>query len=218
MKMLLLEPDKKLAKEIVECIDATRVTLEAKIIHEEIEVYDDVAFLEECSIFVLNLKEPLNINTMRFIRENGNDAPILLICEKDIRPRMFKVIYYLSYNDVIVKDFCPEEIVFRIYKLCNLWNDDVFFINHDTFYDFKKAIFVHNDERVHLGRKEAMMLKILFIKSPCLVTFDEIIYYVYQNEIVPHERIRSIIRELRHKLPKDLIQTKKGEGYQLVKN
>jgi DNA-binding response OmpR family regulator len=217
MKMLLLEPDKKLAKDIVDYVDSTRVTLEAKIIHEEIEVYDDVAFLEECSIFVLNLKEPLNINTMRFIRENGNDAPILLICEKDIQPRMFKVIYYLSYNDIIVKDFSPEEIAFRIYKLCNLWNDDVFFINHETFYDFKKAIFVHNDERVHLGRKEAMMLKILFIKSPCLVTFDEIIYYVYQNEIVPHERIRSIIRELRHKLPIDLIQTKKGEGYQLVK-
>lgn len=216
MKMLILENDRTLANNIVRHLNTTRITFEAKIIQNEKEIYEDISFLEDCSIFILNLKNPLDISIMRFIRESGNDSPILLILENNIEPCMFKLIYYLSYNDIVVKDFMPEEITFRVYKLCNLWNDNVFFLDPKIYYDFKKAIFFYYDEKIHLGRKEALLLKLLFIKSPCIVSYDEIIYYVYQNEIIPQERIRSIIREIRNKLPINLIETKKGEGYKLV--
>lgn len=218
MKMILLEPDLDLANNIKNYLNSTRIKFDIKIINNEEEFFDDTAYILECSIFILNLKDPRDISIKNFIRETGNDSPILLILEKDVSPCLFKTLYYLSYSGVIVKDFIPEEITFQIYKLCDLWLDEVFFITNDIYFNYKLSRFYYHDELIHLGKKEALLLKLLFIKSPCIATFDEINYYVYINEFVSQERIRSIVRELRKKIPvENLIKTVKGEGYCIPK-
>lgn len=64
-----------------------------------------------------------------------------------------------------------------------------------------------------LAKKEALLLKCLFLKSHGITSCDEIISLVYQNEIVSQERIRALIKQLRDKLPYDLIRTFCGKGY-----
>ncbi len=218
MKVLLLEPDKKLAKRIAKYLCSTRLKFHIKIIHEEKDIYNHLSFLVEAAIFVLNLKDPKDTKIMDFIREeNSQNAPILLILEKNVNPKLLKTIYYLSYDDVIVKNFIPEELAFHVYKLCDIWNENIFFLAKDTFFDFKNSIFCFQEKIIHLGKKEALMLKLLFIKSPSYVTFDQISYYVYQDEMTTQERVRSLIRELRKKIPIKLILTLKGEGYYIPK-
>ncbi len=67
-----------------------------------------------------------------------------------------------------------------------------------------------------MGKKEALLLKFLSVKSPHSVSFTEIACYVYQDEVASEERIRSLVRQLRSKVPHDLIETVKGEGYKIV--
>ncbi len=97
------------------------------------------------------------------------------------------------------------------------WNDDTFFVTKDIYFDFKHAKFVNHDEEVILGRKEALLLKLLFMKSHHVVSSHEIEYYVYQDEAVSEERIRSLVRQLRAKLlPFHFVETVKGEGYRIA--
>lgn len=217
MKVLLLEPNKKLAKRIKDHLCSTRIKFDIKIIQDEKDIFKDVSFLLECSIFIFNLKDPKDTTIMNLIREYGSISPILLILEKNVDPCIFKTIYYLSYNDVIVKDFMPEEIAFHVYKICDIWNDDIFFLTKDTFFNFKKSIFCFQENVIHLGKKESLMLELLFIKGPCFVSFDEISHFVYADEVVTEESIRSLIRQIRSKLPVKLIETVKGEGYRILK-
>ncbi|PLY09802.1 MAG: transcriptional regulator [Arcobacter sp.] len=216
MKILLCEPDRELRKEIVDQLNKYRLKINIKDIGDEKKIFEEeVSSLNLFSLFVLNLSDPEDTKILNFIRRSGATVPILLILEKDVSPHIFRKIYYLSYDDVIRKDFYPQEIIFHIYKLCDIWNDDVFFISKNVYFDYKNSIFVYNDSDIHLGRKEALLLKFLFVKNSHVVSFDEIIYYVYDNEVIKEERIRSLVRQLRAKLPTSIIQTVKGEGYRI---
>lgn len=217
MKVFLLEPDGEFADNIDTFLNQLRLKLKIKKVHKEEAIFEeDVALFPNYSLFILNLKNPMDPSIMHYIREHGGDAPILLIIEPTFDPQNFKTLYYLSYDDIIVKNFTPAEIAFRIYKLCDIWNDDTFFITKEIYFDFKHAKFVNHEEEIVLGRKEALLLKLLFVKCHHIVSSHEIEYYVYQDEAVSEERIRSLVRQLRSKLPHDLIETVKGEGYKIA--
>lgn len=217
MKVFLLEPDTDLADGIDTYLNQLRLKMKVKKVQKEEAIFEENALsLSTYSLFILNLKNPMDPSMMHFIRENGGEAPILLILESTIEPKNFKTLYYLSYDDMIVKNFSPQEIAFRIYKLCDIWNDDTFFVTKDIFFDFKHAKFVNHEVETILGRKEALLLKLLFVKSHHIVSSHEIEYYVYQDEMVSEERIRSLVRQLRAKIPHDLIETVKGEGYRIA--
>lgn len=218
MKVFLLEPDGELADSIDTCLNQLRLKMKVKKVKNEEAIFEeDVSVLPTYSLFILNLKNPTDPSIMHYLRENGVEAPILLVLESTFDPKYFKTLYYLSYDDMIVKDFSPPEITFRIYKLCDIWNDDTFFITKDIYFDFKHAKFINHEEEVVLGRKEALLLKLLFMKSHHIVSSHEIEYYVYQDETVSEERIRSLVRQLRAKLlPFHFIETVKGEGYKIA--
>lgn len=217
MKVFLLEPDEVLADSIDTYLNQLRLKMKIKKVQKEEAIFEeDVASLSTYSLFILNLKNPTDPSTMHYIREHGGDAPILLVIEATIEPHNFKTLYYLSYDDMIVKNFSPQEIAFRIYKLCDIWNDDTFFVTKDIYFDFKHAKFIKHEQEIVLGRKEALLLKLLFVKSHHIVSSHEIEYYVYQDEAVSEERIRSLVRQLRSKIPHDLIETVKGEGYKIA--
>lgn len=217
MKVYLLEPDTAFADSIDTYLNQLRLKMKIKKVQKEEAIFEESALsLSTYSLFILNLKNPIDPSMMHYIRENGGEAPILLILESTIDPKNFKTLYYLSYDDMIVKHFSPQEIAFRIYKLCDIWNDDTFFVTKEIFFDFKHAKFVNHEVEIILGRKEALLLKLLFVKSHHVVSSHEIEYYVYQDEIVSEERIRSLVRQLRGKIPHDLIETVKGEGYRIA--
>lgn len=216
MKVFLLEPDSDLADRIDIYLNSLRLKMKIKKAQKEEDFLQEASSFDSYKLFILNLKNPTNPCIIKFIRENGGTAPILLILEATIDRSHLKTLYYLSYNDIIVKDFAPQEIAFRIYKLCNIWNDDNFFIAQDIYFDFKNYKFVNKDEETILGKKEALLLKLLCIKSPHIVSFPEISCYVYQDEVASEERIRSLVRQLRSKMPHDLIEGVKKEGYKIA--
>ncbi|WP_024956010.1 response regulator transcription factor [Sulfurospirillum arcachonense] len=216
MKIFLFESDTNLEERIVTCLNNYRLKFDVKQVQEEQSLFDEANSLDQYALFILNLKDPTDPNIMNFIRRNGSDAPILLILEAGHHADTFKTIYYHSYSDIIVKDFEPEEIMYKIYKLCDIWNDDTFFLNNGMHFDFKKATFVSNEEYIFLGKKEALLLKFLFVKSPGIATYSEILAYVYHNEIILEARVRALVNQLRNKLPVNLIHTVKGKGYQLL--
>lgn len=216
MKVFLLEPDSVLADKIDEYLNSLRLKMKIKKATTAEELRQEAPFFDSYKLFILNLKNPTNPCAMRFIREHGGDAPILLILESSFDPSLLKTLYYLSYNDVILKDFSPQELAFRIYKLCDIWNDDNFFLTQDMYVDFKHSKFMNKEEEIALGKKEALLLKLLAVKSPQLVSFPEISCYVYLDEVASEERIRSLVRQLRSKIPHDFIECIKGEGYKII--
>ncbi len=214
MKALILESDTKLVDEIETWINSYRSKIELTKLTKESELFKQERYLGNYSLLILNLKDPLDKKMLRLIKQNTT-APILLILNKCMDYEVLKDIYYNSYNDIIIKDFCPQEMVFRVYKLCELWNENNFYISKGNYFDFEKSIFVYDNDVIKLGPKESLMLKLLFMKKSNIVSVDKIIEYIYQNEVGVEERVRSLIRQLRAKLPIPLIKTIRSEGYMI---
>ena len=219
MKVFLLEPDQELADNIDSYLNTLRLKMNIKKVQHEEDIFlEDVDALAAYSLFILNLKNPTDTHVMRYLRENGADAPILVILEPNPHHDIFKTLYYLGYDSIIVKNFYVEEIAFHVYKLCDIWNDDNFSAE-GLHFDYKNSkVTCSNGCEVILGKKEALLLKLLFIKSPHIVSFNEIAHYVYEDEVVTEERMRSLVRQLRGKIPHDFIETIKGSGYRVLHN
>ena len=87
MKIMLLEPDKDLANSLDTYINSLRLKMHVKKLTSETELLQEKG-LKTYSLFVLNLQDPLSPNILKFIRNNGGIAPVLLILEKnpDLNP------------------------------------------------------------------------------------------------------------------------------------
>lgn len=216
MKIFFLDPDRHLQDEIDICLNQCRLKIDVKKTQNEDDIFKEELFLEDYSLFILNLNNPTDTKILDFIRTNVNGSPILLVLEPTVLPQIFQILSSFSYNDIIMKDFSVEEIVYRIYKLCHIWNDTIFYLDKGICFDFKKRVFIFNEVHIALGKKEALLLKCLFLKVHGVTTCDEIIAFVYENEIVSNERIRALVKQLRDKLPYDVIKTFHGKGYQIV--
>jgi len=85
-------------------------------------------------------------------------------------------------------------------------------------WDAKSKTLFFNDESVFLTRRELKLFELLVEKagSPC--SDDEIFFYVWGDEfdkVITNSSIRTLVKNLRKKIPTDLIKNQYGVGYKI---
>ena len=85
-------------------------------------------------------------------------------------------------------------------------------------WDGKSKTLFHNDEAVTLTRRELKLFELLVEKagSPC--SDDEIFFYVWGDDfekVVTNSSIRTLVKNLRKKIPQELIKNQYGIGYKI---
>ena len=77
--------------------------------------------------------------------------------------------------------------------------------------DHKQLSF--HGELIHLNKKESLFLELLLHNKQRIVTYDELQTHVWQDDVMTDSALRSLVRNLRKKLPKDFITNLSGVGY-----
>ena len=86
-------------------------------------------------------------------------------------------------------------------------------LNDELEYDFcKKALYV-NGEISHLSKSESKLLEYFLNNKNQTITYEQIFDYIWDYEQPTKEAIKTIVKELRRKLGKDVIKTLYGVGY-----
>lgn len=83
-------------------------------------------------------------------------------------------------------------------------------------YDDSKKVIYFNDEEIHLTKKEIKFLDLLIKNKSRVVTYDEFQQYVWEDAVMTDNAIKSLVKNLRHKLPVDLFENLSGIGYKLA--
>ncbi len=86
----------------------------------------------------------------------------------------------------------------------------------DYSYDEDKKSLSYKNDEIRLTRKEILFLELLFKNSFRIVSYDEIDSYVWEDSVMTESSIRSLVKNLRRKLPVNLIENLSGVGYKLV--
>ena len=80
-------------------------------------------------------------------------------------------------------------------------------------YDFDNKLLSFNGEEIKLTKMQIAFFEILLQNRHRIVTFDELQSSVWQDQVMTDSALKSLVKNLRQKLPKEYIVNLSGVGY-----
>jgi len=118
---------------------------------------------------------------------------------------LIKPIDHETFYPILLQ--CVEEIYEE--------NNILIKLSNDCFFDAKLSIIKRNDTDTALSKYEADFLMLLYQNKSNVVTYDQIQYHVWIDNIMSDTSLRTLVKSLRKKLPKDMIVNLSKVGYKL---
>ena len=212
MKILLLEDDVILQEIIEEFLEENGYEVES--------YYDGEKALDAIGhgsydMLLLDVNVP-NIDgfeILSYLREIGNTTPAIYITSlagiEDLKKG-----FSLGADDYLRKPFELEELNARIEHIVKLYR-----LQEEIEFDDMKFIpkahqLIVGDEVIEMRQKEAQVLEYFIRNAGKIISCDEIIENVWEDENIPtHATIRTYIKNLRKMFQKEYFNNIKGEGY-----
>jgi len=83
-------------------------------------------------------------------------------------------------------------------------------------YNSSEKILSFKDSAIKLTKKELAFLEVLIENGQNITTYSELQGRVWQDDVMTDSALRSLVRNLRKKLPIDFIQNLSGIGYKIA--
>lgn len=213
MKILLVEDDFQLA---------TAIETFLKIKNHQVETVHDGEKAIDCidsatyDLYItdINLPNVTGLDIAKYIRQKDKNSSIIIITAS-LEVNNFLEAYSNGCDEYLKKPFHLKELEVLVNKLSKDNQSDILQIDVNTSYNLKfKELFI-DGILVLLRKKEKRLLHILLTTLGHSVKNEDIINFVWENEIREIYPLRQLVSELRNKFPhaKDFIKTEVGVGY-----
>ncbi|MCF6173891.1 MAG: response regulator transcription factor [Campylobacteraceae bacterium] len=205
----MLEDNKRLNSTITK-----RLELKGYEIYSFLDGQEAYASIDDgysCFILDINVPSVDGIEILKKIREFNANTPIIII-SSTVELDIIKDAYNYGCNDYLKKPFFIDELEIKIEKLCH-YDKDIIEIQDGWIFYFKDSALEIDGKREHLSKKERLLLNLLLSKRGKVVSFASIQDIVWDGVFVSIDSIRSLMRRIRKKFPKDCIETVVDVGY-----
>ena len=208
MKIFLLEDDYSLNEAIKEIIQ-----LENHIVDN---FYDgDVAFnniSNDYDLYILDINIP-NMNGLEVLKniKNKNPKTKVLIISANINIDLIREAYILGCDDYIKKPFDLEELIFKINRYEK--KNKLIYLDKNIAFNLLNKELIIDGNILELTKNEKNLLFLLVENLGVKVSYEQIENFVYQGESKSSDAIRSLIKRVRKKIPKEVIFNSLDEGY-----
>lgn len=212
MKIFLLEDDYSLNEAIKEIIE-----LENHIVDN---FYDgEIAFnnlSNDYDLYILDINVP-NIQGLELLKiiKNANFKTKVIIISANININLIKEAYDLGCDDYLKKPFDLEELILKINRYEQ--KSKIFYLDENIIFNLSKKELIINNKNIELTKNEKKLLYLLVNNIGSKISYEQIENFVYEAEAKSSDAIRSLMKRLRKKLPKDLILNSLDEGYYINK-
>ncbi|MGB0990677.1 DNA-binding response regulator [Arcobacter sp. F155] len=183
---------------------------------EALEVYEDKnpdIILSDIHMPVLN-----GIEFVKKVRETNRTIPIVMITAHTDKKYLLEAVE-LHMEKYIIKPVELEALFEVLEKCVSLLeiNKKVFLkVDEDYSFDYDKKELKYKDEVIFLNKKEMMFFEVLISNQNRITTYEELQDKVWQDDVMTDSALRSLVRNLRKKLPTDIIYNLSGTGYRFV--
>jgi len=216
MKILLIEDNEDLnitVKNFLEVIgyDVTSVFDG----NDAISIIDSTQF--DLYIIDINIPHVSGLDIVKYTRQKDISSAIIVITAS-LGIENFVDAFNYGCSEYIKKPFHLKELDIRIKKLLEKNTMENFKISENMYYNFRLEELNIDGQIVHLRKKANRLLQILLQNINKTVKNDEIINFVWENDIKEKYPLRQLVTELRKELNSKVnyITTKVGVGYKFT--
>ena len=121
----------------------------------------------------------------------------------------------MGCDDYLKKPFDLEELVLKINRYEQ--KSKLLYLDKNIIFNLSRKELTINNKNIELTRNEKNLLYLLANNLGSKINYDQIENFVYEGEVKTSDAIRSLMKRLRKKLPKDLILNSLDEGYYIKK-
>lgn len=149
------------------------------------------------------------------IRANDETTPIVIISAHTDKEYLLKVVD-MHLEQYIVKPVNLKSLLAaleRCLRRISFRQAIVYELPCGYFYDMDHKQLSFEGELIHLNKKESLFLELLLHNKQRIVTYEELQTHIWQDDVMTDSALRSLVRNLRKKLPKDFITNLSGVGY-----
>jgi two-component system OmpR family response regulator len=217
MKVLLVEDDRLLAREIAEALRGENFAVDIAVNGEdgqhlgETEAYD-------AAVLDLGLPKIGGATILRAWRKNGHHLPVLILTARDAWTEKVEG-FKAGADDYLTKPVRIEELVMRLRALVRR---SAGYANPritcgPLLFDAQTGAFELNGLPIRLTALEWRVLACLTLRKNVVVERSELNEKVYEGDAdVESNSLEVIVARLRRKIGHELIETVRGRGYRLT--
>ena len=210
MNILILEDQQTMREILAEYIKTAGYTVyEAEDGQQAIDILDK----EDISLAVLDIMVP-KINGIDVLKHIHATRPIPTIMLTALEDEQMQITAFNAMaDDYVIKPASPIILIKRIEAILRRGKQQS--SEHKGLYLDKKAYMVsYNGQDLHLTVSEFLLLNALYEARGKVLNREQLIYAIYENDYFGSDRvIDSHVKNIRKKLPEDLIITVSGVGY-----
>lgn len=175
----------------------------------------------DCILLDLNLPDKDGIEILRFLRTNDILTPVVIITARDqIEQKTLGLDQ--GADDYITKPFQLAELRARIQAVIRRYHgrtNPLISIGCLRIHPASRKVCI-NEQEVALSSKEFDILEYIAVKHPAIVSAEEIVEHVYDEDFDPFSSVLRVhLTRLRRKLKdaaqQDILITIRGKGYYL---
>lgn len=208
MKIFLLEDDFSLNESIKDMLETENFIVSS--------FYDGKVALKNIDnsydIFILDIQVP-NLNGIELLKNIKifNPNSIVIIMSANIDISTIKEAYLKGCDDYIKKPFNIQELLFKLAKFNK--NSHIFKFDDDIYFNKKMQKLFYKEKEIELTKNEKNLLLLLINHKGKCVSYTLIEDTIYNGDYKSLDAIRSLVKRLRKKLPKELIFNNLDQGY-----
>lgn len=210
MNILILEDQKTMREILAEYIKTAGYTVfEAEDGQQAIDILDK----EDISLAVLDIMVP-KINGIDVLKHIHATRPIPTIMLTALEDEQMQITAFNAMaDDYVIKPASPIILIKRIEAILRRGKQQS--SEHKGLYLDKKAYMAsYNGQDLHLTVSEFLLLNALYEARGKVLNREQLIFAIYENDYFGSDRvIDSHVKNIRKKLPEDLIITVSGVGY-----
>ncbi len=180
-----------------------------------LKLYEEV----QPDIIITDIQMP-KLNGLEFIkrvRQKNKKVQVIVLSAFSDKEYLFAAIE-LQLVKYLIKPIKEEELENAL-NLCieSIKNDssNIVKLKENCNFDIYNQTLIFEDEIVKLRTKELDLLTLLIKNRNRYVTYEEIENFVWSHSVMSKDALKTVMKNLKAKLPKELISNLSGTGYKI---
>ena len=221
LTLLYVEDDAALREQFVRVLKSRFKELyEAADGKQALELYKE--YSPDMIIVDINLPYIDGLEVIEKIRKSDETTPVVIMSAYSDQEKLFKAVK-LGLSDYLIKPV-PLKKLFTVLDSMALKYKNKIDINNlihlrnDYIWKKEEKELSFLDETISLTKRERMLLEFMMQQLNRVVIFESITELIWEDEeySVAYSSLSHLLKRLRKKLPKELIENIYGEGYRIT--